>query len=275
MLEIGQSTRPDSTAMKANTLNLCISHVPLHPSLARHVDVMLTPASIAGPHRVVIVPDDFYGPHGSSLSEYGQLIWVHDHLDELLGEHEYIRIFHYRRLVCEDTPTVGRLSANVPWSHVIRFDELDEFNYCFDRSSDAELYNTRIALPNDIVWEYSNSHVLLDLLNFSRFLIEQNILPSLEVAAMLATNEMVPACNLGTFNRSTFIRIFDTIKSAARFVHTPDFVPRPPPQRRTMGFLLERLNSYLLLKHIKQGVNRGTFGHNIIISDNDVIYASA
>jgi hypothetical protein len=62
-----------------------------------------------------------------------------------------------------------------------------------------------------------------------------------------------------------------TLTRGTAFMRSSYFVPRAGYQRRVMGFLLERLTSYLILMRIADRASESNFGHHIIISDDNII----
>jgi len=255
----------------SNTLNVCLGHLPFPQTHERHIDLMVAPVLIAGPRRLALVEDSRYGTHGSALSEYAQLLWVADHLESLAQGRDHIRIFHYRRLVAASAPTVGKRSSNLQWATVIQATDLDAFEAEFDRTSRGDLFNTPVQFQAGMLYQYAANHVLEDMLNFARFLTGQQILSDTECADFLAARVHIPSCNIGVFSTRCYAEIFATLRRAATFLDSPYFVLRPGYQRRSVGFLLERLHSHLILKRIAGKRSPPAFGHNIVISESDVV----
>jgi hypothetical protein len=235
---------------------------------------MVAPRLIAGAGRLAIVDDGLFGANGSSLSEYVQLLWIMDHLREIASHCAYIRIFHYRRLVAREEPKVGRRSLNLPWATVINEYELGAFDTSFDRISSQELFNTPVRFLGGMIGQYAANHVLEDLLNFASFLMEQGIFDSTETARFLAEEYHIPSCNIGVFTRETYLSIFGVLQRAAQFVNSHRFIARPGYQRRSVGFLLERLHSYIIFRRIEAGASLANFGHNLVISDGTLVSAT-
>ena len=102
-----------------NTLNVCLGHLPFPQTHERHIDLMIAPRLIAGPTRLALVDDSSFGPHGSALSEYVQLLWLLERLDGIAAGCEYVRIFHYRRFVSPEPPPLGQASSNLPWATTV------------------------------------------------------------------------------------------------------------------------------------------------------------
>lgn len=254
-----------------NTLNVCLGHLPFPHSHLEYIDLMIAPRLIAGIKQVALVDDSLFGKFGSSLSEYVQLFWLLEHLDEISIGNNYISIFHYRRFVSRIEPTVGLPSSNQPWSTAVSEDELKFFKEDFSRINNDELFNKPIQFKGGMIGQYAHAHVLNDFLNFTNFLIDSEILNPIEAAEFLRENIDIPACNIGIYKIDTFKKIFGTLRKASDFIYSNYFTPRTGYQRRSMGFLLERLNSYLILKIIRNNSIKPNFGFNIVISENPSI----
>ncbi len=256
-----------------NTLNVCIGHLPFPQTHSHHIDLMITPRSLAVEAEIVVVDDSIFGQHGSALSEYVQLLWLLEHIDTLAAGCSYVRIFQYRRFVSRDPPTVGRRPVNMPWSTTITPGDLNAFPDDFDRIVNIELFNCPVQYQNGMLGQYASAHILEDILNFTKFLTETGVLTGITAAEFLRENVGIPACNIGIFKLQTYCSIFSVLLQGAEFVNSPYFVARTGYQRRSVGFLLERLHSHLILTAIRQGQLKANFGHNIIIS-NDVFVSS-
>jgi hypothetical protein len=255
-----------------NTINICLGYGSFPAENFQYVDVMLSPRSIVGPNCNIVIPTTYFGEHGSSLSEYVQLLWLYDNFETIIRTHEYIRLFHYRRFVSRRE--LGLPSAN--WKEVrwIAQSELQSCSEEFSRTSTSELFNKVQTFAGGVVVQYQQSHQLVDFIHFSKFLLESAILDPLHVALFLREQVLIPASSVGVFRSITLRQMLAVLRRAAEFINTDYFVPRRGYQRRVLGFLLERLHSYLLLVRIRSGQSEANFGHHIIISDGPVISSS-
>jgi hypothetical protein len=251
---------------KGNTLNICLGHQSFPSDFHQYVDLMIAPRMIRGPGHVVVIDDSYFGEHGGSLSEYAQLLWLYDNFDNILGTYDYVRIFQYRRFVAKEK--IGQPSSNegALW---IPKEELRNCSKEFCRTSTAELFNNMFS--KNVVGQYASVHLIEDIINFSKFLFETGILDSKQTVSFLTGSVIIYACNMGTFRSTTLREVLKTLRDAAEFRKTCYFIPRVGYQRRVVGFLLERLNSYLILNRIQSGLSDGNFGHHIIVSDGPLI----
>lgn len=249
-----------------NTLNVCIGHLPFPQKYASFVDLTLSPVVCAGESgRRAIVRDELYGVNGHSLSEYAQLFWLHKHLDSLASGYSYLNLFHYRRFVAR-RPVEGNKAVNNPWITLIQADELDNFQDCFERDSSGNCFNSRVVFGDGVLTQYACAHVFEDILNFTKFLLEIEMFTPLDAARFLRTQELVPACSVGIYHVEVFRKLFAYLGAAAEFLASEYFVPREGYQRRNMGFLLERLHSFLILEMLGDA---GSFGQNMMIADGN------
>jgi hypothetical protein len=253
---------------KDNTLNICLGHLPFPCDFHKYVDLMIAPRIVGGPCHVAVIDDSYFGEHGSSLSEYAQLLWLYDNFDTIVDTYDYVRIFQYRRFVAHEK--IGRASSH-EWARWIPKDKLRKYSKEFSRISTAELFNSPHTPSQGVLGQYDSYHVLEDIINFSKFLLESGVLDSKQTESFLTSSVLIPACNMGTFRSTTLRQILMSLRDAAEFLKTGYFIPRVGYQRRVLGFLLERLNSYLILARIQSGLSDANFGHHIILSDGPLI----
>lgn len=251
-----------------NTFNVCIGHLPFPEKHAHFIDLAISPnVMVGGTKRKAIVPDDIYGENGHSLSEYAQLIWLHQKIDALAPNAEYVNISHYRRFVSPE-PVEGNKASNGPWITTIQEDELDAYASCFDRTQNTTCFNTPVKFGDGVLTQYANQHVLEDMLNFVKYLVEIEMFSPVDAAKFLRYDIIIPACSVGIYKVDIFKKLFSYLERAAGFLHSPYFVVREGYQRRSMGFLLERLHSFMILELLGQ---MGKFGQNMMISESQAV----
>jgi hypothetical protein len=248
-----------------NTFNVCLGHLPFPRQYTHFIDLAIAPVVFEGaPRRTAIVPDELFGRHGHSLSEYAQLIWLRNHISGLAPDAQYVNIFHYRRFVSRE-PVDGPKSTNNAWVTMVREDEVGAYAACFERQNHASCFNTPVHFPEGVLGQYASAHVLEDMLNFVKYLMEIEMLDSRQAVRFLRYEHLVPACSVGIYEVGIFRKLFAYLERAAEFLNTPYFIVRENYQRRVMGFLLERLHSFLILEQLGR---HGRFGHNMMISDS-------
>lgn len=257
-----------------NTINICIGHKGFPVAYARHVDIMLTPKPIEDWPQAMIIPPSFYGVSGESLSEYAQLFWLLENFDSISKKFEYVRLFHYRRFVAEHA-LCGESSLNQEWTTTIRPDELCTFEESFRRNSTKEVLNKPMIFNDGgMLMQYAVAHGLSDILGFTDYLLKDGLLNDKDAATFLTSKVLIPASSIGVFKVETFRKVMTILRRSANFMNSPDFVVRPGYQHRSMGFLLERLQSFLLLLHMQMHLDSTCFGVHIVMSDSDVVSVS-
>jgi hypothetical protein len=255
--------------MKTNTLNVCLTHVDVPSFLYDKADVVITSSSSIKGQKSIFIDKNDFGVNGATLSEYAQLFALRSFLMNRVLLSDYVRIFHYRRFVSTGTVTLAR-SKNLYWSYPISESDCFMFESDFGVISNMEVFNTPIEFPDSLLNNYQREHYLGDLLLFSQFLIEKDILSALDVANFLTLKFMIPACSIGLYRVATITEMLNLLFLAADFRNHKNFVRREGYQERNMGFLLERLQSYFILKYISMASPEHAFGKNIVISESIV-----
>jgi hypothetical protein len=248
-------------------LNVCLGHKAFPNQYAQYIDLMLSPLPISAVQNFILVPDHSFGENGSSLSEYVQLLWLYQNLENFIQNKTHIRVFHYRRFVSDAQIGIGE-PCSLPFAKRINQDQLSLFHNCFDRCGDHELVNSIFKPHGGMLNQYAGAHVLSDILDFSQFLYTKGILSSWHVAAFLREESLIPASSISVLTISNFKWISSILLKASDFMNQTKFVPREGYQRRNMGFLLERLNSYLLLEGMRQRRIANNSGVHMIISES-------
>ena len=254
-----------------NTINICLGHKPFPQKYQSYADLFITPDLTFNANRVAYVPDSIAGENGQALSEYLQLLWLHKNIDKLAPEIEYIRIFQYRRFASKIKYGTTVVAENAVWVNTIKEENLYLCADSFDRYNSEELFNTPINFDEGVAYQYSTAHVIEDLHNFTNFLVEKNIIDTPTADEFLNMKTLIPACNIGVFKRTNFQKQFDLLSMAAEFLFSKNYIRREGYQRRSVGFLLERLQSYLILYWISAGHSKANFGLNYLISDKPVM----
>ena len=255
-------------------LNICIGHKPFPQAYVHYFDYMLSPFPIASEGRVKVVSNYLFGDNGPSLSEYAQIFWLLANLDHFLNGETHIRTFHYRRFVSDGQTGLGN-ACSLPWAKTVREDQLELFSRDFVRSGSGEMVNTVISLSDArVLGQYTGVHHLEDLLDFAKFLVKEEILSPGDTAQFLISDRLIPGSSIGILSVENFRKIYSVLFQASAFIKELNYVARTGYQRRNMGFMLERLNSYLLIKGITEGHIAPRMGLHMIVSDDPVIGGS-
>jgi hypothetical protein len=255
----------------SNTLNVCVGHKPFPSQYWHHIDLMLAPQQLADHPRLQIIPDQTYGPYGNSLSEYSQLFWLNDNLETTLNGRTYLRVFHYRRFVSSKQPNCGKKSLNHPWAMTITPDQVQFFSEQFCRFAEKEIFNTPIRLQGGVVSQYQTAHVVEDFYRFCTFLIESNTMDRSTVLRFMRSDILIPSSSICIVHAKTFSDLMLVLRKAAGFLDSHLYVPRYGYQRRSVGFLLERLQSFLILDRLVGQSSQQPFGYHIVLSETDIV----
>lgn len=253
--------------MEYNTLNICLGHKAFPASKSNFVDFHLTPKEIPNLESAIVIADDHYGPDGSCLSEYAQLFWLLKN-PQLLNEKAFIRIIQYRRFVSR--AEAGHSISNALWLKGIRENDLSSFEADFSRFSNEELLNSPTQFSMSIFNQYASAHHAEDFVNFASFLCSASIISEDELPLFFNDAVMIPSCNTGLFTCDNFVADLTLLERASQFMYSSAFKRRADYQRRNMGFLLERLNSFLILKAVRSGKRPPSFGFNKLITEDSI-----
>ena len=187
------------------------------------------------------------------FGEYSSLFALKNELKSKKEEGGLITICQYRRFVFNKK--LGRQSDVMPWARVLSQNEvlsMDVQNEFLPLRNNLYLIGSAIQIPSILV-QYSQHHFLRDILKFSSILIDAEILPNETVLDFLNQPYLIPSPSIGTFTLKSFIEIFDMLELAANRFWNAGYRPYEDPyQCRVIGFLLERLNSYLLISYLNE-----------------------
>jgi len=183
---------------------------------------------------------------------------------------DLITICQYRRFVLNKK--MGQQSINAPWCMVLTQNEIENTsiqNEILPINHSSYLIGSAIKIDSTMNF-YAQFHFLRDILRFTSILIDLEILTDEDAFNFLNQEFLIPSPSCGTFTIRTFISILDKLEEAAKGFWNSGYRPYENEyQCRVVGFLLERLNSFLLisecLKHTKDMSN--LIGFTTIISE--------
>jgi len=211
--------------------------------------------------------------------------------DSLIGEYHYlfrlnrelkkttrfdsIRIAQYRRIVVN--VEMGDRAENQPWTRVVSADvarDLDAQKLT-EPKDHGFLVSSIFPMPS-VLAQYASSHPSRDILRFLADAVDAGIVNDQDATSALLVNGLIPAPSNGTFPINCFTKIMDTLERAAIQFVSGGFMARSDYQRRSVGFCLERLNSYLLLKELaaKSVDLAAVMGQQLTISDQTRVTVS-
>jgi hypothetical protein len=186
------------------------------------------------------------------FGEYASLFSIKNDLRRAAEGDTLITICQYRRFVFNRK--LGRKSKTMPWCMVLSHEEIVNLNIkeeYLPLSKNSFLIGSPINIKS-IMEQYSEYHYIRDLLKFTSILIDLELLTNTEALNFLNQQYVIPAPSCGTFPLAAFIEIFDLLELAANGFWNNGYRPYSDLyQCRVIGFLLERLNSFLLLSYVK------------------------
>jgi len=184
----------------------------------------------------------------------------------VLREHPeatHIGICQYRKFVSRQA--IGQPSTNYTAMNVVTCDE-------FDDSDPAELMlpgasNFLIGKPgqfsievngHDYLWQYAGCHHVEDLLRFTAEAVIVGALDPTEVHTFYGETQFFPGgVELGVFPADFWLPTVTTIEDTVRAcIERYGDTKRIGYQARAWAFCVERLGSYLLLKHLRENYSQ-------------------
>ena len=246
---------------------ICFGHVPPHFSVTDSSLIFLSENDIGVANSWVFgekYPDLMR--HGYTLSEYSALFALCRRLREEGKEPRRLILTQYRKFVTKRN--IGTIAANMPYVNTIPGNGLTLARNDFDPLSGNFLVSRPIDLKMSVLDQYSKVHILKDLLAFVSDSIGREVINNAEAKNMLDSRFLIPAPALGCYEGKSFMEIFTVLEQAATYFLTRSYQPRSGYQRRVLGFCLERLHSYLLLKRLGfPNLRTENFGYQIVVSE--------
>ena len=260
---------------KANTINICLAHKDFPESFLDYCDLILYRSPIAESAIKIQIKSEYDKQQSNALGEFDQLLWLNKNYEDIVKDAQYIRLFHYRRFVSKKK--IGN-QAEAKFVRYIPEYDLVKYSREFSRHSSGELFNTIFDIVKDnnqcVVGQFASAHVVEDIIQFTKYSINSNLMVPEDAFNFLMRPKMIPACSIGIFSSKNLKYFLDKIKQAADFVYDPMFVCREGYQSRNMAFILERYLSHLILSKVESRLITTSFGYHTILSDSEKISIS-
>lgn len=187
------------------------------------------------------------------FNEYSFLFFLLDQYREGKLNCELVTLSHYRRFVFNKC--LGPRSTNNFHNFCIspvEFNNIEIDNYVLPVKYNL-LISTPLLLTDDIMSQYHKSHYIRDILMFCADMVDSELFDDNFAYNLLRGNLLIPSPLCGTFPLSFIMEIADIIEKAAFFFWNKSFKNyKDAYQQRAMAFVLERLNSLLLVSKINQ-----------------------
>lgn len=215
-----------------------------------------------------------HGPDDQLIGEYFFLFALARQL-RTAAPGGLVTFAQYRRLVAN--ASIGMPSPNHPWTRVI------------DRGTAASLDATTLTAPRakgflvssgmpvpSVLLQFAVHHPARDLARFLSDAVDAGVLDDREATNVLTLKYLIPAPSTGTFPLATFIDTCRILERATYAFVEGGYRPRDDYHRRIIGFCLERLNSYLVLRELTRlGIDlKDATGQQLTIADDALIQAT-
>ena len=210
--------------------------------------------------------------YDSSMSEYYYLFAMRRVLDAS-PPYDTIAISQYRRFVANRA--MGAAATNQPFARVIDVATAgqDEVGELIQAKAHGWLIS---SIWNMFVTsQYAKSHILRDWYRFLADAQDGGALAAEDVAGAGLEMRFLPSSSIGVFPAIHLREILVTLEACAITFAHGGFVERGGYQRRVIGFCLERLQSYLILKTLARlGIDpKEVSGTQIVVNAGRVIGA--
>jgi hypothetical protein len=195
---------------------------------------------------------EIYSNH-KIFNEYASLFHLRRTFDNSKNLDELITICQYRRFVFNKK--IGRQSINMPWCTVLTNKEMKSLNVVNEYlplTGNTYLLGSAIEIPS-ILQQYAGAHFIRDILQFTSTLIDLGILTNEDAFHFLNSKYLIPSPSCGTFTLRCFIEIFEILELAATGFWSNGYKSyNDQYQSRVVAFLIERLNSFLLISYLSK-----------------------
>lgn len=180
-----------------------------------------------------------------------------------------VTIVQYRRFV--SSKPIGFPSQNMSYARVVstRATQLLPLENLLQPIEGEWLVSTATKVPVCVANQYAKHHELRDWWRFLSDAIDAGCITNEDSRLASLSGTMIPAPSNGVFPVLIFITQLKTLEAAALAFIQGGFVERDGYQRRSLGFCLERLHSYLLLRDLANlGLDLSQVsGYQTVVSD--------
>lgn len=198
------------------------------------------------------LPDDSFlnGITDKIISEYYSLFLIKKYLVDVGIIDGQITICQHRRFVLNSK--IGAAALNQPFARVVSNNEAAALTGdLLEPLKGNILLASPYFFKGTLIFQYGLHHPVRDLLRFTSDCIDFGLLSADDVHKFLISNNFMPAPSCGTYPIEIFIEVMDLLQKCTLAFHKSGYVERSGYQGRAISFLLERLNSYLLIRALK------------------------
>lgn len=191
------------------------------------------------------------------ISEYHSLFYIKEHFLDAGITNGQITICQHRRFVLNSK--IGIAAENQPFARVISYQDAASLTgELMEPVKGDFLLASPYFFKGNLILQYGLHHPVRDLLRFSSDCFDAGLLSADDMHNFLISDYFLPAPSCGTYPIEIFIEVMDLLQKCTVAFHNSGYIERSGYQGRVTSFLLERLNSYLLIRALKAR------GHNFL-----------
>lgn len=206
------------------------------------------------------------------IGEYHFLFALMKRLESIHAKGK-VTIVQYRRFVTS-TP-IGFPAQNMSYARVITTNSSKAlpFENLLQPIEGDWLVSTPTKVSPCVASQFAKHHELRDWWRFLSDAIDAGCITNEDSRLASLSGTLIPAPSNGVFPIQKFLSQIKTLETAAlAFIHG-GFIERAEYQRRSLGFCLERLHSYLVLRDLaNSGLDLGKVsGYQTVVSDTALV----
>lgn len=186
-----------------------------------------------------------------------------------------ICITQYRRFVVNQA--LGTPSSNSPHARTLPADQAGKASIAhLMKPKTGDWLVGSLLSTKSVMAQYARHHPLRDWLRFLADAIDGGAIEQATALEASLANQLIPAPSVGTFPSAVFLSHLRILRGAALSFRNHGFIARDDYQRRAIGFCLERLHSFLILKTLfrtRSGF-QDSVGFQIVVSETQRVVAT-
>lgn len=251
--------------------NFIISHVrpqiSFPPQFSFVTDVLTQPTDF----RVDVSTLKDEGLSDRRIGEYMYLFALRRELEN--SSSKSITIAQYRRFV--SSKPIGQVASNMSYARTVTSADLQglDLESLLRPAQGFWLISTCARMQSSVIDQYAKHHIVRDWFRFLADAVDAGAIQNEEARQASLTQMLIPAPSNGVFPTQVLIKHLKILETAARAYIAGGFIEREEYQRRSLGFCLERLHSFLVLQEVlKAGLKiEVVSGYQTIVSETEVV----